>query len=530
MKSILQSIKKLLSFKILFLILIILNSLPILLFSYYPSLDGPVHIYNTNLLREIILFNNDSINQFFTLNAEIIPNWTSHFVLFILRLVFSSSIADKILLLLIAFSLPITIYNLIDRIAPHNIKFSVFSLPFVYTFLFGLGFYNFCLGVIVFLITLSYWINRKNRISIYSIIGLFGLLLASYFTHILVFILTYASIGLFSLLDLIHNLNHKANYRRSLIEILIIILTGLPTLIFTYSYISIWNVPDISTRLPLNELIKWIVDVRSLIIHNYVAEVKFSRLIFFTAIGLFLYLITKYTLKKDKKLNSIKLNSPKFFFGLLTIIFLILYLIFPDSSSGGSYITVRLNIMFYLLFFIWLSTFKFPAYLLKIGILIILLSTTGLLYRNYLGLARYENLVKNFKEAEEFISENSIILPIRNSGWMLDPHFPHYLGWNTPVVILENFEASTGYYPLVWNRDELPLILLGDSIITNVCLYEKFPASSRPTAQIEYIITWGTEEMNECKQDLWNIINQHYIQVYYNENSDVQLYKLKASR
>ncbi|MFC2081298.1 hypothetical protein ACFLR8_03725, partial [Bacteroidota bacterium] len=303
---------------------------------------------------------------------------------------------------------------------------------------------------------------------------------------------------------------------------------GLPSLVFAYRYLSIWNPPDYSTRLPLNELLKWIFDVRSLIIHNYVAEAKFSRIIFIVAVGLFLFSIIKFSLCKARDKLHIKLNSPQFFFGILSMIFLILYFIFPNNSSGGGYISVRLNILFYLVFFTWLSTLKYPSYLIKIGFVVVLISTIGLLFRNHVGLRGYKNLVENFTEAEEHVTENSVILPIRNSGRMLDGHFPHYLGWNKPVIILENFEATTRYYPLEWNREELPCVMLGDSILMDVCLYNRFPSTSINQVNIDYVVVWGTDDMNDCKKDLLTIVNRDYNMIYTSESPKVSLYKLNS--
>ena len=201
-----HQIKKIYSFRTLFILLVLLNSLPIFIFSPYPSLDGPIHLYNVNLLKEIIIYNNPNINEFFSINPQLIPHWSSHILLSLFRLIFSSVVTEKLFLLILAFSLPLITYSIIKHISPHNIQISVFSLPFVYTFLFGLGFYNFCFGVVVFLYTLNYWIKRKNKSSILSIIGLLCLFTISYFAHIFVFILLFSSISLYSILHLINNL------------------------------------------------------------------------------------------------------------------------------------------------------------------------------------------------------------------------------------------------------------------------------------------------------------------------------------
>ena len=63
------------------------------------------------------------------------------------------------------------------------------------------------------------------------------------------------------------------------------------------------------------------------------------------------------------------------------------------------------------------------------------------------------NLVlSDFRIAEALISPNSILLPVRTSDYWLDSHFSNYLGISKPVLILENYEASTGYFPIIYKN------------------------------------------------------------------------------
>ncbi|HEC43849.1 MAG TPA: hypothetical protein ENI20_13585 [Bacteroides sp.] len=516
------------SSKTLFLVLTILNTLPILLFHFYPSLDGPSHIYNSNLLREILLHHNESLSQFFTINPNLVPNWSSHFILLLFRFVFSSVVADKIFLLLLALLLPYVVYLIINRFSPENRILAVFALPFVYTYLFGLGFYNYCLGVTVFLGTLFFWLSRNKRLSILNSGILLLLFQISFFTHILIFILTFSSVGLYSLIKLLVHLRNKESIRKPSLEIMLVILIGMPGIYLAWKYLAGWHAPDLGSKLPFNELMKWILDARSLIIHSYSAESNFSRLIFFSAMCLLLYTTIKILLRKE--IGTLTANPKKLFFGILSAILLLLYLTFPDASSGGSYISVRINILLYLIFFIWLSMFKYPLAFKRVIVVLILIATVGLSFNNIQRLERYSKQIQRFNEAEKLVTKNSVILPIRNSGGMLDSHFSQYLGWKKPIVVLENFEATTMYYPLIWNPGGIPAVRLGDSVVTNVCLYNQFPAASDDTVSIDYIISWGRDEMNECKNGIMQKVDQYYTLIYSEKDPDLSLYKLKPTK
>jgi hypothetical protein len=520
--------RKLISVPSLFFVLVSLNALPLILLPYYPSLDGPVHLYNVNLLREMIMGGNPLITDFFSINRDIIPNWTSTFILAIFRLVLSSQVADKLFLLTIAFALPWTVFSLIRRVAPQNMLLSLFSLSFVYTYPFGLGFYNFCFGVVVYLCILNFWIGRKNVLA--SLMGLSGLLLLAYFTHILVFVLSFSSVGLYSVLQLAGNIRRKTRYQQPMKEIAVILMAGLPGLVLSFIYLSQWNDPVAASRLPLKDLLKWIFDARFLIIHNYLREDDFSRLVFFTAFGLIIYISTRYFSKKPEHKPTVQCSSPRFFAGLLSMIFLILYLVFPDESSGGSYLSVRLNLFFYLALFIWLTTFTYPKKLLVLAALVLFVATAGLTYRNYYSTRNYNQLIKNFHAAEEWVTAHSVILPITNNNWLLDDHFPSYLGWEKPVILLENYEASTGYFPVVWNLAGMPSLRLGDSIVSDVCLYTNFPASENHSVNIDYVIIWGDEGMDDCEKGIWTIVNRDFELIFSAEKHAFSLYKRSPAK
>lgn len=64
------------------------------------------------------------------------------------------------------------------------------------------------------------------------------------------------------------------------------------------------------------------------------------------------------------------------------------------------------------------------------------------------------------KQADRYIRENSIVLTINFSDNWLEIHFSNYLGVEEPMVILENYEASVSWFPILWNKQNFPIELL----------------------------------------------------------------------
>ena len=128
-------------FKPWFLLLLLLaNALPILIYSPFPSLDIPAHVYNAELLKQLILSRDTVALEFHSMHPDLIPNWTSHVLLILLGLVFNANTAVSIYLLALAIGLPLAFYALIRKLSPGNEILAVFSLPFVYSYLYLLNY------------------------------------------------------------------------------------------------------------------------------------------------------------------------------------------------------------------------------------------------------------------------------------------------------------------------------------------------------------------------------------------------------
>ena len=99
---------QILNFKKLQIFLILVHLLPIWLFAYFPTQDGPSHIYNSQVLREY--WNPEyGFQMFYNINWHLFPNWLSHFALAVLMGVFSPFIAEKVYLSAYVIFFPIAI-------------------------------------------------------------------------------------------------------------------------------------------------------------------------------------------------------------------------------------------------------------------------------------------------------------------------------------------------------------------------------------------------------------------------------------
>src|ERR1043166_10231681 len=81
---------------------------PLAFLPYIVTHDGPAHIYNSNLILQLLSHPGKPVAEMMRFNPEIVPNWIAHFSLAILNSFLPGRIAEKILLLSYCLIFPFT--------------------------------------------------------------------------------------------------------------------------------------------------------------------------------------------------------------------------------------------------------------------------------------------------------------------------------------------------------------------------------------------------------------------------------------
>ena len=165
------------------IVLMVLHLLPVWGFKYFPTQDGPSHIYNSYVLKEYHNHENYRLREVYELNPAIVPNWTSHVLLLLLLYVFPPLVCEKIVLTLCIGLLPLSLFYFLNSIAKRNIVFGLLGFIFAYNYLLHMGFYNFVLSMSMYFFTMGYWWKVKDKLGLTNIIVIYVLSLVTYLTH-----------------------------------------------------------------------------------------------------------------------------------------------------------------------------------------------------------------------------------------------------------------------------------------------------------------------------------------------------------
>jgi len=491
-----------------------------LVFRHWPTMDGAAHLYNARLLLELVFNGGEGLQGYYSLNPEPVPNWTGHLVLMLGMLVgLPAFLAEKVLLLCIGIGLPLAFYSLVKKIRSEVPgPLSLLILPFVYTFLFGLGFYNFTLGLVFFLLTLRQWFSIREQPDFGKNILLFVGIALCYFSHLLSFVMLAISLLVLVLSDYFSSTDkvHRKQIFRNALAVLTLFIPFLA--LFAFFYLKRDGASG--AQLSMQELVEILVGIRSLVIYNFGHEYGKTTLIYHV---LMVLSVGAAFLFSKEEVRS-KVFWSRLSWAILTLISLILLFVMPDSSSGGGYISQRISLFLFFFVLLWINENLYPKMLARAaaGLVVIL---HFMLVVQYIKVAATQNKEAGYMaEVAGHIKPGSVVLPIRSSWNWLDGHFSNYLGIDKPLTILENYEASTGYFPVLWNDERVPAFEIGYG--ASDCAYWK--KGNAVVAQPDYIVFWGVKDPEACEAGLLETVQQHYELVYTSQEDHVKLYRNNA--
>jgi hypothetical protein len=531
--------------KYFFWLVVGLNLIPALSGKFFPTLDGAAHLYNAQLIRSLLLENHSTLHNFFIFNQEPVPNWTGHIILSFFGSFFPAFIAEKVLLLFCLIGLPLAFRALINTIHPNNTVLSFLIFPFTYSFVFFLGFYNFSIALVLLLTTINFWIRRSENMSSWrNLIGLFLLMVLTYFSHIFVFGILLLIIGLNTLFQSIMLFMQRPAQLKKIVKdslkktLFLLLSTCIPLLLFVYYFYS--RPPTESSQfISPAELVDWLKNIRPIIALNVEVEQEYTRILFYLLVSITCIIFVGKFLdlrragssadKTNRGNSSRHVVSSTHVWMFAALMLLVLYFTLPDSDGAAGFVSVRLGLLFFLLLIVWMASQKLPKLIGWMVVVVVLYCQVNLNKYYTSAIKELNKTAVECNQASALIDANSIVLPLNYSENWLHVHFSNYLGIDQPMVILENYECGTGYFPLKWNNGSTPHVLLGDSGIEVFSCLNRQNNAQNPDMRIDYVFVLGNMQASEdpCVGEIRSTLVKYYTEVY--QTASCILYKRAGS-
>lgn len=510
--------------------IILLLLWPLFSLTYIFTHDGPAHVYNACLINRIIS-GNALTTDFINLKSFPEPNWTGHFIISVLSNFIKPYIAEKVFLGLYIFLFPFFFRKLLKKINKESGFITLLVLPFIFSYFFFGGLYNFLAGVTALFAGLSiilplYEDNKKSRF--YWILG-FSLLL--YFSHLLAFgvfviLITLAHAFTFILKK---GKESKEGIWAFMFSFIPLFLSLAPSLLLASIYFSIkLFVHPGPSDVTFVKMIEFLVYISSIITFQYYPENKYALVIF---CFLMILLITSLFKSFKKPAESNRFTGPIYqmplYWALTSGLMLLFFFIVPDQAATGGVIKFRFELFFFLFVIVWISTLQLSVWQkLSIPFIISCWMISKFIY--YLPIMKSLNdEAKQAMKITSLMKENSILLPLNYSNNWMHTNLFNYTGTVKDILVLDNYEAGMPHFPLEWKKERNPVSLLG-SFNGGLPLCADIQNFERNTNHnVDYIVTWNYNPLNDsCSNSIETTLGSNY-ELILNDNDNLKLYKRK---
>jgi hypothetical protein len=451
-------------------LLLIISLLPLWIFRYVPSLDGPQHLYNSNVIIQL-LKDSDIFREFFRINEVVVGYWTGHFALTFLNLFLPAWLAEKMFLTAYVLGVVFSFRYLVRSIYPEKQNLLVYLIfPFVFHSYLLMGYYAFSIAVIFFFWAFGYYIRHSDRFGGKEMMLFAGLVLGVFLSHALVFLFFGAAFLLYFLATSIFSLvtgEKEASWKKMLSRIWRVAVSVLPAIFFWGVYIrSVMGISPTVTAASYYkmELVKFILRIRQLVGFNHEMESPAYCVLF--ALLALLCLLALFQFIRRRKLGEghwLELFNGSNAWIFVSLMFLVAYFFAPDRISAGS-LTHRFGLFFFLALLVFLATRPMPRWtqLLTLLVVIGVLGSSRMIHGIF--LKKLNEDISEIQEMSPYIENGSTVFSINTSNNWVHRHFQLYVADEKELVHLKNPQCA-GQFPVKWNEHTLPECYLGDEWI-----------------------------------------------------------------
>lgn len=531
-------VTKLLSYDSLFWLLLLVAIAPIWVFTDFLTCDGPCHLVNANVLKEFWWGNSDFYSQYYELNRQTAPNWLSHVLLAIFSVVFNPVAAGKLVITICVVNFAAGFRYLIYSFSAQQKGLAIFGLLFVWQIAMYMGFYNYMLSLGLFFFIAGYWLRRGAKLSVKETVVLAAGTVVLYFAHLMGLFFLLLMLGVMFVLMLADKRleNKAATIRRFVVHAF---LSVLPALLLTINYISrTYQKTDNIDKEPINELLWKLRDaftLQSLALEEYEVARAVVKVV---AVLLLISLFFLFRKKQNKQ-------------WLIMLVFLLFilgyYFMGYESLLGGSYIRYRLETLSYVFAVLFAASIKMNKYVQLVAVFVAVALIAIFTVIRYPVYKTIDNIISEYRSLEQFVNDESVVLPVCYERFYTDTtgvgiankvllftHVTNCIAPSKKLVYLDNYEADTRYFPLVWKESVSPYKHLsagqswGHELAPPDMDLEKY---LNEVTKVDYLVIWGRDKARQDDgrvQQQNELFNRRYEWVYTTPVRGIQLYKLKS--
>jgi len=505
-----------------FHLLLLLHALPVLAFRWFPTLDGPGHLYNARIIGSL-LGRDTFTGRFFELNPFPEPNWLGHAIMASIMAIAPAHVAERAVMLLYVLGLPFAFRYALGRMGGHSGWTTLLIFPFIYCFTFRIGFLNFSLALPLLLFTLGLGHAHLHAPGPRSRWPLALLITTLYFAHLTCFLLAVGVLlGMSVWKALTDRKGDTATHLRSAWStVRTFLICTAPALLLTIAYfLSHEELRTELKHLPMVELWDWLLNGRPFVALNS-AEEPYARAFAWVMAGLIIAVIVQHGLKSDR-------GWPRSSWLVIVAIALVIaYFVLPDQMATGSMASVRLLLFAYLFLALWLGLQRFGRIVTALAMTVYITADLLALRMHYQYTSDLNSELAELLAVAPSIAPNAVVVPLNYGTNWLHSNFACHLGARKGVIVADNFCALAPHNPVLWKDGMMP----NDAIGT-------FATSDRPCVDldayvlqgdlaVDHVFTWKMNDAitDSCTNDVRRQLARAFDLVAVSPHGDARLYR-----
>ena len=471
---------------------------------YFPTQDGPSHIYNLVILSDLINGGKEW-GRFFSYDWQAVPNLGFHIIAYPLLNFFAPFTVEKIFISLYIVLMGISVPIFLRTFGKPVLPAAFFLFPVIFNFTLMMGFYSYCITIPLFLLAFSLAWQIRNAS---SFIRFFILNLASFalfYFHLIPFIVFLIALGWISITE-------PDDYKGKLKKIAILLMEASPSifLFIVYAKRGVGGYfPDFTYLVSSSRFFGLLADLLLFSMYTFSPwQVLFASTVTYI-FSILVYLSVKSIYHERRNSKYIAHSDKILIFVVLCLI--TIYLSAPISFGNGSYFNQRFPWIIYLLL---LPLLRFPesVYFRKYGSIVLASVVTVFFACNAVILFKQSAKVELFLSGlNAGLPKGALVMTYKAEtpdAARVDVllHAASYYGVNKGCVDIGNYELGTELFPTRY-KDSVPLLPSIEEIY-----YRPATINFSAYPGIQYLLAWRLDETGRK-------VIKEYFNVIYEEDT-----------
>jgi len=486
-------------------------------FPVVPVRDGPSHVYNADTLREYNDPAQPLIRQYYERNTSPEPNWATYVILWGLLFVTSPIVAEKLLLTGFTILLPASFRYALTGVNPRAGPLALAVTPFAHGFFYHMGFYNFLYGVAAYFIVVGWWHRGRGRMSGRDTAVLAGLLVATFFCHVLPFVFAYMTLAIVTASDAVVGLlSGRWRIDASVVwrRVAAPVLSAAPSLVLLAIFFR--NHAAGPRHAPMRATwLTWLWQMDPFASYQAV-EIWVYRLL----LAAYLAVALLGVVFRGRERGTARGAG----YGLAAVAAALIFIAGPKAMSGGAFISERMLFYAALLLGMWLAIRHAGSSHGRIIQTVACIATIALTAAHGWTYARYQGALREYLSCAPHIEPNHTLLTLCLDGYGHDEngqrlsndlpplaHTSGYMAAERNVIDLGNYEAGEyDYFPLRFRPalnpyQQMAAVKVWPDGIPDA----NFVDYTRETAgQVDYVLVFGMREEHRADDRTKSIVRQ----------------------